>query len=363
MPSVKDTYKKASDVYRSVSERAEELKLRDGHKKSAKVVDSLAKDSLFFDELENRLEKTVAKLKFPSGKVSKSPQKGRPVANLLLSDLHFGSMLGTEVVFQYGALEESRRFASVIQQTISSYSAQADAINLYILGDIIQNQLHDARDGAPLAAQACSAIHLLSQGIAHLGESFKQVDVYCSTGNHGRFTSRHHDRAVHQKWDSLEQVIYYALARMFASHKRVRIHVNKSHFITHVTSGHHVFATHGDTIMNVGSPNKSINVKGVEGMLSRLNTNLDNKIKLFLCGHTHSPTIHVMNNGTMLIMNGALVPSDEFAATQGWLTTTSGQWGWLNDEKAAAYDLRFMKVGPEQDKLAELNKIITPYEY
>lgn len=363
MPSVKDTHKKASDVYRSVSERAEELKLREGHKKSSKIVDSLAKDSLFFDELENRMDRLLAKVKIPSTKIAKPPQKGKPVANLLLSDLHFGSMLGTEVIFQYGAFEESRRFASVIQQTISAYEERADSVNVYLLGDIVQNQLHDARDGAPLAAQACAAIHLLSQGLFHLAETFKNVDVYCSTGNHGRFTSRHHDRAVHQKWDSLEQVIYFSLAKMFSSHKRVNVHINKSHYITHVTSGHHVFATHGDTIMNVGSPNKTINVKGVEGILARLNTNLDNKIKLFLCGHTHSPTIHMMNNGTMLIMNGALVPSDEFAATQGWLTTTSGQWGWLNDEKSAAYDVRFMKVGPEHDKLPDLNRIISPYEY
>lgn len=355
--------KKARALYVSVAERAQQIRLRDGQKRSDKVMNKLSEESLFFDELENRLSEALKGWKRPS--VAKTPsKKSDPFANLLLTDLHFGSMLGSEVIFPYGALEESRRMASVVQQTIDAYGKQTNKLNLYLLGDIIQNQLHDARDGAPLAAQACAAISILSQAISGLETVFdNEINVYCSTGNHGRFTSRHHGRAVHQKWDSLEQVVYYSLSKMFEGSKVVKFHLNKSHYIQHSVAGHSIFATHGDTVMNVGSPNKSINVRGVESILARLKGNFDHSVKVFLCGHTHSPMVLPMSNGTYLIMNGALVPSDEFASTQGWLTTATGQWGWLTNEKRAAYDFRLHEVGPEQDKDAELNRIIKPYEY
>lgn len=361
MPSIKDSHKRAHDVYSAVAERAKELKLKEGQKRSSKVTDRLSEESLFFDELQFRLEKTLKDWKKPAQVKKPNKAKKQPVANLLLSDLHFGSMLGAEVVFPFGALEESRRLASVVEQTIQAYGEQTDRLNVYILGDVIQNQLHDARDGAPLAAQACAAIDLLGQALQALLRVFPDMNVYCSTGNHGRFTSRHHGRAIHQKWDSLEHVVYFALERMFQG--SAKVHFNKSHFVHSAVSGHEFFATHGDTVLNVGSPNKSVNVRGVEGLLGRLNGNFSNKVKIFLCGHTHSPTMHVMSNGVWLIMNGALVPSDEFAATQGWLTTASGQWGWLTSEQVPVYDTRFHIVGPEQDKNPELNKIISPHDY
>jgi len=353
---------KTSAVFSSVKEKASQIRLAQGQRRSEQVELQLARDSIFFDELEDRIAK-YKHIVLPPLKQTKKATDKKIIASLLLSDLHFGSMLGPEVAYPYGALEESRRMGSVIQQTIDAFSDQTDYLNVYILGDIIQNQLHDMRDGAPLAAQTAAAIHYLSQTIEQLQVHFPVINIYTSTGNHGRFTSRHKDRATHQKWDSLEQVIYYSLSKVFEKRKGVTVHLNKSHFVCHSVLGHYVFATHGDTVLNVGSPNSSINVKGVEGIVSRVASNFQVHPKLFLCGHTHSPTLHVMNSGARLIMNGALVPSDEYASTQGWIKTTSGQWGWLTSEGKPCYDIQFLEVGRKDDSDKELNKIITPYEY
>jgi hypothetical protein len=353
---------KRKSVYENVKEVAAEIKLRDGIKKNDKVSDQLARDLIFFDELDARLDKLVGSIKYTKP-VKMTKGKMKTVANLLLSDLHFGSMLGPEVMYPYGSLEESRRFGSVISQTVNGYSERADHINVYLMGDIIQNQLHDVRDGAPLAAQASAAIHYLTQGLAQLANSFSKVDVYCSTGNHGRFTSRHSSRATHQKWDSLEQVIYYAVSKVFSKSKNVSVHLNKNHYVMHDVLGHTVFATHGDTVMEVGSPNKVISVKGVEANISRISSNFQKKPSVFLCGHTHSPLVHVMGTGARLIMNGALVPSDEYSQTQGWFSTTSGQWAWLTSEECPSYDIRFLEVSKKDDADKTLNEVISAYDY
>lgn len=352
---------RAASVYSSVKEKASEIKQSEGHKRHGRVEDQLARDALFFDELDSRLA-NYKHLTLPALKQKKA-ENTKVVASLLLSDLHFGSMLGQEVAFPYGALEESRRMASVVEQTIAYFGDETDHLNLYILGDVIQNQLHDARDGAPLAAQVAAAIHYLTQTIQRLHATFPVINVYTSTGNHGRFTSRHKERAVHQKWDSLEQVVYYSLSKVFEKCKGITVHLNKQHYTCHSVLGHYVFATHGDTIMNVGSPNAVINVKGVESLINRIASNFQHKPKLFLCGHTHSPLYHVMNSGARLLMNGALVPPDEYAATMGWLTSTSGQWGWLTSETKPCYNTQFLEVSNKDDANKELNKVITPYEY
>lgn len=354
-----------TDIYEALLARSADMKLTNGKARSEKVQTRMAQDVLFFEEFEARLGRTLKKFTLPNKKLAakKPVSSKKQVANLLLSDLHFGSMLGQEVLFPYGALEESRRMASVVDQTIENFSDKADAINVYILGDVIQNQLHDARDGAPLAAQTCAAIHLLGQTLQQLSSHFSQVEVFFATGNHGRFTSRHKERATHQKWDSLESVVYFSLMKTLAGVKSVRFNLNKSHYINHMSAGHHMFATHGDTIMSVGSPNKSVNVKNIETLLGRISGNFEKPVKVFMCGHTHAPLMHMMSNGTYLIMNGALVPSDEFASTHGWLKTTCGQWGWITNEKSPVRDIQFMSVGQDQDKDSDLNRIITPYEY
>jgi hypothetical protein len=47
----------------------------------------------------------------------------------------------------------------------------------------------------------------------------------------------------------------------------------------------------------------------------------------------------------------------------GWLTSTSGQWGWLTSETKPCYNTQFLEVSNKDDTNKELNKVITPYEY
>lgn len=114
---------------------------------------------------------------------------------LVLSDLHFGADIkGDETgVEDFGRIEEARRFAAVIKEA-SLYKAQyreKTHLEILILGDIIENQLHDPRTGDVLAIQCCRAIHLLVQGIAYLANCYPTVTVRFATGNHGQIGRAH----------------------------------------------------------------------------------------------------------------------------------------------------------------------------
>jgi hypothetical protein len=286
---------------------------------------------------------------------------------LVLSDLHFGSdVLKEETgVLDYGKIEESRRIAKIVYETIE-YKKQHrkdTSLNVLFLGDLIQNQLHDARDGAVLAEQVCRAIYLLTQVVHRLSQEFPSVTVYANTGNHGRYTSRHHNRATNQKWDSHETVITYAVKNACSSLKNVSFVIPKTAFVNYEMFGQKIFATHGDTALNTGFPGSSINVKSLETQINKINASLSDtqEYKVFICGHVHTGAVVHLNNGSTLITNGALIPSDQYATSIGIFETKCGQWLF---ETIAGYpvgDSRFLQVDSSTDKDASMDKIITPF--
>jgi hypothetical protein len=303
---------------------------------------------------------------FAISKLTSGKKTGR-VVNAVLSDLHFGADLRREETgTAYGKHEEARRAAAVFQQ-IMEYKIEhrnETELELLILGDIIQGQLHDPRDGAELAEQICRAIHILSQGIAYLSSGYKKVRVRCATGNHGRNKARHEDRATHQKWDSHETVLYYSLSQACSALKNVEFFIPRTPFVTYEVFGQKVFATHGDTVINVGNPGAQIRVRSIEHQVNRINASLadTDEYSVFVLGHVHTGTITHLSNGSTVITNGALIPQDSFAVSIGLLETKCGQWMWESVPGFPVGDSRFIKVGREHDSNEKLDKIIQPWK-
>jgi len=290
------------------------------------------------------------------------------IVTVVLSDLHFGSDLvqkrtGT---LNYGAVEEARRLAKVVD-SVCNYKLdkrQDTWLNVLLLGDVIQNQLHDARDGDRLAAQSCRAIHLLSQAIARFSEAFQQVNVRCVTGNHGRFLSRHPNRAIHDKWDSLETVIYYAIRQSCSAMKNVAFAIPEFQVLSYSVLGQGFFATHGDTILKPGNPGKSINMAHLEHQISRINASLPDRseYKVFIVGHVHIASQTHLSSGSVLLTNGALIPADDFAVSNGILESQCGQWMFETVKGHPVGDSRLITVNSQDDKNASFDKIILPWK-
>lgn len=309
-----------------------------------------------------------------SGKVApikpiiKKSSKTDRVLNLVISDIHIGSDLNKAETgsHDYGPVQEARRMAAIVQEVIN-YKPQyreSTELEVLLLGDIIQNQLHDARDGAPLAEQACRAIHVLTQALQQLAANFKQVRVRCATGNHGRNTARHHDRATLQKWDSIETIIYYGLKKALEQQKNIEFHIPLTPYGTYEVFGQKILYTHGDTVLNPGYPGKSINVKGLETQLNSINAALPdaNEVKVAVVGHVHTASLTYLANGSVMLTNGALIEPDQYAVSIGLTETQTGQYLFESVPGYAIGDARFIRVRDKQDKDKSLDSIITPWK-
>lgn len=288
--------------------------------------------------------------------------------NLVLSDLHIGSDILKNQTgnLDFGKSEEARRLARIVKDTCE-YKEQyrkETKLNVLLLGDIIQNQLHDLRDGAPAAEQCGRAIYLLTQAIAQFSANFPSVAVYCNTGNHGRNTGRHHGRAVNQKWDSLEQIVYFAIREATKGLKNVSFVIPKTPYVVYEVFGKKVFATHGDSVLNVGYPGKAINTGRLETQVNRFNASLSDReeYSVLVVGHVHTASITHLSNGAVTITNGAMVPVDEYAVSIGLMETTSGQYLFESTEGFPVGDCRYIKVSEKDDKNASLDQIIKKWE-
>ena len=272
-----------------------------------------------------------------------------------------------ECPLEYGLVQESRRLGKVAQE-VSEYKEQyRDDTKLYIhlLGDCMQGQLHDQRDGEPLSLQFAAAVHYLTQYVMFMCSCYPSVEVFCSPGNHGRNMQRHPERAVQQKFDSIETMMYYSVKKAIlnAGVTNCQFNIPKTPYYIAPLFAAKMFGTHGDTVLKPGFPGKSINVSNLAQQICKWNTARDvgGPFRVFCCGHIHIGSMTELPGKVTMITNGALVPSDAYALSIGAPDMTCGQWIFESVEKHPVGDRRFIEVdGAEND--SNYNSIITQFK-
>lgn len=351
--------------YSFILDRAEQINERNGVLRARAISTVYAREELFRENLQDALkltfkDKIVVKPYVPA----KKTKTGR-IVNAVLSDLHFQSLLvASEVPLEYGPIEEARRLASICQQIADYKRDHRDESELYIhlLGDIIENLLHDPRDGAPIAQQVAAAIHLLTQALAFLSTQYKSVKVFTATGNHGRNTARHEKKATAQKWDSLETIIYYSIKQAVSHIPNVQVIITKTPYYTWEAFDKRGFGTHGDTVLKPGYPGQNIQVGSVSRQIDHWNaSNSHMAADLFVVGHVHVGSVTHLNSGAVFMTNGALVPPNGFATSIGVFGSACGQQLFESVPGHVIGDSRFMSVGPTQDADETLDHIIKPF--
>jgi hypothetical protein len=345
-------------------ERATVGDVKELRKKFLKTERDLEQRELFLSRLDEIL-KDQQPLKIVPYKAKGEKKSIKRVVNLLLSDLHFGSDLeAKETGHNWGKIEEARCFARIVKNVCNYKTHYRDQSKLVvsIIGDVIENELHDRSSAAPLHEQACRAIHLLSQGIARFSENYPEVDVIFAIGNHGRDMAVHHGRATSMKWNAIETTIYYAVKKACQGLKNVKFIQPLTPWGVYEACGHKVYVTHGDTNLNVGNPGNTISVRSIETQINRLNSSLkdDEKYAVFAIGHVHLSLSTQLPNGAFLIMNGALVPPNSFAQTLSIMRSPQNQVMWESTEDFAVGDQRFINAN-EAEKDASLDAIIAPF--
>lgn len=353
-----------------LKDKAMELdkKREDTYARNVSVV--TAREQLFLDQYEEILAKVFSKRNTKRYTPSRNKKSTKRILNLLLSDLHYGANLDKkEVGHRYGPVEEARRTAYVALSTANYKRRYRDDTELYIhlLGDIIQGQLHDLRDGSPLAEQVASAQNNLIQAIEFLAREFPRgVTVFCTTGNHGRNTARHHNRATNQKWDSIETLVYLGVRAAFRNNPRVKFVIPKTPYYTYSAFANRGLMTHGDTVIKPGFPGNTIDVKRVTHQINAINAAMGKKINeeynLFGVGHVHTDSVVNLPGKTVFLSNGCLIPSDAYAISIGYFDVSCGQKLWESVPKYIFGDNRFISVDFDTDADSSLDQIVSPYE-
>lgn len=355
-----------TQVKAMLSRRAAEIQASDLNRRNRIVTLATSRETLFAEQFNAAAEKILKnKIVVKPYRPAKKKITER-FHNIVLSDLHFHSMLdGREVPVPYGAHEEARRLAKVVVETADMKRQYRDGtvLNVHLMGDIIQNQLYDARDGAPLADQVAASMKLLIQAIAFWSSEFKHVNVRCTPGNHGRNTARHPDRAVLQKWDAIETHIYYAIKLATAHIPNISVEIPYTPYYTWVSFDKKGFATHGDTVFNPGNPGKALDMSNIQRQVYAINSKLVgvDRHALFVVGHVHFGSSSFLPDGTAFLSNGSLIPTDSYGQSIGLMTQCCGQWWFESVPGCILGDHRFLQVDETTDKNADLEKVIKPY--
>ncbi len=326
---------------------------------------SAARDMNFLDDLKNVLEKTFSKKLGLSGYAKKAPNNKRKsrIVNVALSDLHFHSLLDPrEVPLRYGPTEEARRFGKIVQETCDFKSQYRNDSELFvhIFGDIIQGALHDPRDAATITMQFGAATYYITQALIAFSKAFPKVTVRCVPGNHGRNKQRHPDRAVSQKFDSFENMIYLAVKYAVATLPNVEVIIPYTPYYSFKAFDKTGFVTHGDTVLDVGFPSNAINITKIRNQVNEWNAGKMN-YDMFLVGHVHCGSMVHLPSGPVFMSNSCLLPPDPYAISSGRPNSNSGQWLFESTQGHIVGDARFLTVDVNTDKQAQYEKIIKPF--
>lgn len=284
---------------------------------------------------------------------------------LLLSDLHLGAELHSlDEPVPFRATEEARRLEYIMRQAIDykpQYRAHSDLL-LILNGDVIEGQLgHDLRDGAPLTEQKVVFWRYMSRMVGEFSAAFPRVRVVCQPGNHGRDKVRHPGRATSRKWDGHEWELYYGLSQMASSLRNVEWQLDFRSASKVDLYGSWLGVSHADTEVKVGHPDTSAQ-KNAQ-ILDRINA-----VRLYgvefaawVFGHYHSPRYQPRN--PRVLWNGALIPPNGYARSEGHIGEPCGQWLWEAVPGHPIGDLRFLEVGVAQDHDEQLGRIIEPFRF
>lgn len=326
------------------------------------------RDAIFLDRLES-----IA-VKF-SGQIAPSRYALRERderdmerhANVTLSDLHIGSELDPrEEESKYGFVEQARRLASVITQAAEMVSPEVRAktiLDLDVIGDIIQGRLHGNRDGALEIDQWCATLWYLNQVVSFASSVWPFVNVRGVPGNHDRDTSVHQGRATYNKFNSHANKIYFAMEMAARSLPNVRFYRTQKPYLDYDVYGMRVLATHGDTVLNAGTPGNTLWVRRIANDINRMNAALPDlsEYQVAKVGHVHIGSNVLLENGCTLITNPSLTPPDHFLQSIGVREGTCGQTYYESEPGTIVRNYNILRVGPKDDSNAALERVVQPY--
>lgn len=337
----------------------------------------MSKLSLEQDFIES-IRQHIQPLKVQSFKVKKSKkQLAQRHVVAMLNDTHYGLTVKPEEVAntnEYNWTIASRRTAMFIDEIVhfkQDKRNDVEMLHFLINGDIIAGIIHNlmGRDNDLLVHQFNGAVHILTHAIARLAETYPQLTVYFSSGNHGEAPHRREGgRTSSQVFDTFESMIFYALSVAHRDTKNVKFIATSGLFQEFILPAGRAMFTHGHLLFSktLGNPGTIINTKGLSDTILRFNNGEElkgkQKFKLILTGHTHS-FMHIRTPDNVQVYNApSLSGVDSYAHYLGINHNFVGQVVFESTDKYIFGDSRLVILN-EADNNGNLDSLIPVYNY
>lgn len=280
------------------------------------------------DEIKKSIQEIIKHTKFKIYPIPKIKSKKIIDRTIIahLSDTHYGAVIHKKHnggINKYNGEIAARRTAYFFWQIAEYAKKDLSTTNLELLinGDVFAGMIHD-REGVELLTQQFNiVISILGQGITYLANHFPKVTVRVTSGNHDRkVIEKDTGRAIVNKFDSYATMAYIALKRELKRYKNINFIVEEKPFLDFKVFDYRIYATHGDTMFNVGVPSKNIRMNEISAQINRINNSdlvKEKKFDMFFLAHMHTPVVTTAEGGEFVFINGSLVGLDSFAQSIG----------------------------------------------
>lgn len=322
------------------------------------------------DEVKSAIE-NIKWHQHPPRSIKKAAESTKRVISIDISDNHFGCNIAANEVGQvneYNWTIAGRRIALAFKQVMEYKTQYRNETNLVISinGDNLAGVIHGQEwEVDLLTTQTVGALHILVQAISFVASSFSRIDIHMTPGNHGRMMHKaSRDRATANKWDSHENILFHSLALALKQHENIHCHIPLAPFAVYKIFDHHIFQTHGDTVIKIGNPGNAIKMQDMMHQINAINSSTimkGNRISVAKFGHVHTQTVQLLSNGCMALINGCSSGTDPFANSIGIFGNSVVQLLHETVPRWPVGDIRFLQLS-SADKNRDLDKIIKPFE-
>lgn len=276
------------------------------------------------NHIEQIFDRVVPRLEPPPQYYEKPPHAGTTVESLLLhySDWHYGENVsedGTRGLNVYNPEIATERVHRVTDRVISiaqkmragegwNFPRLVVAVN----GDLVTGTIHELErhgDHENIVWSVYYCGMLLAEQIRQLAAEFPQVDVFITSGNHGRLPDarKMQSKDPTRNWDT---VVGLFAKTALEDLENVTVEIPNSYAVTYEVEGHTVLQSHGHDVKSWGG----IPWYGINRVISGYNAleaSRGGRISAYLFGHFHSQT-NLTYPGGEAFVNGSLIGGTEW---------------------------------------------------
>jgi len=312
----------------------------------------------YFDEKLPRLPK------LSHVRTRRTKPKKAEAAVAVWGDFHIGAWVdpeSTASLCQYSWAIFKERFRTLVEVTIRLGELKAGDVNtLWILlnGDMVDGaniypgHAYNKDRALSTIDQAVDGAAVVSEGIYRLSMEYKNVNILCVPGNHGRIGNK----GELPYNDNLDYLFYRILALRLKENKRVNMSISTSPWAAVNIEGNNFVCAHGDQIHgSMGIP-----FYGGARAAGRIATLTEIPLHALILGHHHNIGSFDVND-TEVIFNGSMVGGSDLSTNRMFLASTPKQYLMHVHKKYGITDKRIIKLGARPRLQEREDSVLTPF--